>query len=286
MSKTKISLLIFSKDRASQLCLLLDSIERNAPNEFDIRVILKSSSPEFTAGYEKLGDYYPDLSISLEVDPDVSFKELTLDAMNKMGGNELFCMMTDDCLMFRPVPIQEIKDAFRVFPDEVGVASIRLGENTDIETYFTNSKMQPLNYVIVDNNLIGWQHKHYSPNSAYGYQFSIDGNVWRTEELLPIIRDADFNSPNTLEANLSGKTHLLKDYVVAPKLQTLCACPVNSVAGWNRSGDYFAQSTKFLNEQFIRGKNIDLDEAIRYSVEHVKATHWEIPYQFCERSER
>ena len=47
--------LILSKDRASQLRLLLESIGLNAPDLFnEIKIIHASSNEDFAKGYEKL----------------------------------------------------------------------------------------------------------------------------------------------------------------------------------------------------------------------------------------
>ena len=48
-----ITAIILSKDRASQLHLLLESIQRNSGNLFDIRVIYEASNAVFERGYQK-----------------------------------------------------------------------------------------------------------------------------------------------------------------------------------------------------------------------------------------
>jgi len=49
-----INAIIFSKDKACQLELLLRSIRRNTSNLFDIKVIYEASNGVFNQGYEKL----------------------------------------------------------------------------------------------------------------------------------------------------------------------------------------------------------------------------------------
>ena len=49
-----INAIIFSKDKACQLELLLKSIRRNTSNLFDIKVIYETSNGVFKQGYEKL----------------------------------------------------------------------------------------------------------------------------------------------------------------------------------------------------------------------------------------
>jgi len=280
---SKISLLIFSYDRAAQLCLLLDSIERNAPGEFDIRVILKSSSPEFTAGYEKLGDYYPDLSISLEVDSDVSFKELTLDAMNKLGDNKFMSFLTDDCLFYRESPLQELKNALLNHPNNIGVANLRVGLDTKIDCYFNGKLLPNLTYAELGPNLFYWNHRSYPANSAYSYVNTLDGGIWRTPDILDLVKNTEFKNPNELESGLSGKTHWLKPLCVAGNQQSVVAIPANSVSMWNQAGGQFPYSTKDLNEKFLGGFSIDLNAAVEYCRENISCTHGEIPFDFIKR---
>ena len=49
-----INAIIFSKDRAAQLRLLIYSIQKNAPHAFNLNVIYTSSNEEFNKGYEKV----------------------------------------------------------------------------------------------------------------------------------------------------------------------------------------------------------------------------------------
>ncbi len=61
-----INAIIFSKDRASQLRLLLYSIQKNAPHAFNLNVIYTSSNEEFKQGYEKLKDEFSSFSIRIK----------------------------------------------------------------------------------------------------------------------------------------------------------------------------------------------------------------------------
>ena len=56
-----INSIVFSKDRAAQLDLLLKSIEKNGKDVFQIKVIYASSEISFEKGYEKLIDKYPEV---------------------------------------------------------------------------------------------------------------------------------------------------------------------------------------------------------------------------------
>ncbi len=53
--------IVFSKDRAAQLDLLLKSISKNAKDVFQLKVIYASSEISFEKGYEKLIDKHPEV---------------------------------------------------------------------------------------------------------------------------------------------------------------------------------------------------------------------------------
>ena len=53
-----INAIILSKDKAPQLHLLIESLQRNNPNLFDIRVIYETTNNVYEQGYEKLKTFY------------------------------------------------------------------------------------------------------------------------------------------------------------------------------------------------------------------------------------
>ena len=54
-----ISAIVFSKDRAAQLDLLLRSINKNCPHFFEVCVLYTYSNEEFKQGYSLIQDKYP-----------------------------------------------------------------------------------------------------------------------------------------------------------------------------------------------------------------------------------
>ena len=85
-----MQILIFSKNRAQQLNLLLKSLYKNAPQFPDISVIHTWSSEQFKLGYDKLIKIYPDVKFVVEN----GFRNTTLQVIEK--STELICPMVDD----------------------------------------------------------------------------------------------------------------------------------------------------------------------------------------------
>ena len=118
--------IVFSKDRACQLNLLLSSLEKNAKNIFETKVIYTSSNLEFEEGYEKLINQYPEVKWIKE---SSNFKEDVLSSIQNTES-DYTCFFTDDDIVYRTLneddltsKLKEDKDAF--------CFSTRLGLNTN-----------------------------------------------------------------------------------------------------------------------------------------------------------
>ena len=66
MENYKNQLIIFSKNRACQLNLLLDSIKNNAPALFDKIHVLYKAEGDYFLGYEKIKEKYTGVNFYLE----------------------------------------------------------------------------------------------------------------------------------------------------------------------------------------------------------------------------
>ena len=89
-----ISTIIFSRDRANQLSLLLDSISKNGSNLFDMTIIYNASSDAFQDGYNILQDQYEEIVWIKQQSPPSDFRDITLDAIK--NSKEYVCFFVDD----------------------------------------------------------------------------------------------------------------------------------------------------------------------------------------------
>ena len=99
-----INSIIFSKDRAAQLDLLLKSIGKNAKDIFQLKVIYASSEISFEKGYEKLIDKYPEVKWMKE---SSNFKEDVLSAIDNTES-EYTCFFTDDDIVYRKINEEDL----------------------------------------------------------------------------------------------------------------------------------------------------------------------------------
>ncbi len=120
-----INAIIFSKDRAIQLRLLLDSIKKNADGIFNINIIYTGDNNEFEQGYEKL--------ISEEIVEGINWvkqsEDFKQDVLNLFDDEYKFtCCFTDDDIIFKTINEEEIINTIKSDP-EIFCFSLRLGKN-------------------------------------------------------------------------------------------------------------------------------------------------------------
>lgn len=271
-----ITATIFSKDRALQLKLLLTTIEKFAPGIFEINVIYKSSDDFYQEGYDKLIFECNNESIGLKninwLKED-KFKEQVLSCFNE---NKLSCFFTDDDLFFDTILEQEITDLINSDPD-IFCFSLRLGKN--VNHCYTLNCPNVLIPLSENQNSIVWDWtKHYAD---FGYPLSVDGHIFKTNDLKKLISKINFNNPNTLEIALQIFDNYPKSKMVSYLHSKLVNSPTNMVQNVieNRSGELFGHDTKYLNdlyldEYIINTSHIDFNS--------INSCHQELEFTFSE----
>jgi hypothetical protein len=115
--------------------------------------------------------------------------------------------------------------------------------------------------------------------SDYGYPLSLDGHVFRTNEIRRMTEAISFSDPNTYEGNQQIFGDHPRRRMAAYVHSTLVGVPVNRVQGVhsNRNGEKFAFSTSDLNSRYLSGERINLS-ALDFSC--VRGCHQELEYEF------
>jgi len=262
-----INSVIFSFDRAAQLHLLLESIEKNAKDIFNINVLYKHSDEDFKKAYELLKGRFQNINWVEEVD----FKEQTLKLTD--STLEHTCFFTDDDIIYNKVCESDIIQCLQ--NENVFCFSLRLGFNVNY-CYTLNCE----NILIPDKEdekFVWWNWtKSYAD---FGYPLSVDGHVFRTKEIKKLIKATRFNNPNTLEANLQVFDSYPKEIMVAYKTSALVNTPNNIVNQTydNRKGEHFNFPTKVLNDKYLSNHIINYD-LMNFS--NIKGCHQELEFKF------
>ena len=195
-----IPLFIASKDRPTQLKLLLESIERNAPDFFQINVLYSGSLYSYQLGYRKLQSEVSNVNW-IEEKTDWQYgrenSSTPLNIQRKNGvfieqfydfleanKDDVFCLMVDDNIVYNKVPISP-DDARNALDEKTFSFSFRLGRNTTIQNHLDGQPQLPLNIEKESGEFIKWNWHNYNNNfTDYAFPFSWDGVIYRTKNVL------------------------------------------------------------------------------------------------------
>ena len=255
-----IKFIIFSKDRPAQLDALLRSIEKYYPECVGI-VIFKGD------GYENFYHYgYSDEGATMK-----SLKDIVLDIMD----SKYTAFLVDDMQFidrFRAAGKEFYEFARR---DDIACLSLRLGVNInysypkqkEIDTPFPVEGM-----LRQAPELLEWEWMAYE--DYWGYPMSMDGHIFKTKDIKPLIEAIDFDTPNELEGQLA-LTPINKPYMICYDKPKVVNYPFNIVTTTceNRNMNIPAE---LLNESFRAGHRLKLMQPVNHRSCHVEQyPEWE-----------
>ena len=268
--KFPIRLIIWSKDRACQLSLLLKSIDKFAPDIFDIKILYKYSSDFFKIGYEKLIKDIPNITCTKEIDGQ--FQNWTYSQITT--ASHLVSFATDDSVIYRQL---EKKLLEKILPEqECYVTSLRGGYNTIVQDVHQNTTQPPLNVVVDSGDWLEWPIVCYHPHENYGYPFSLDFHIFRRSLMLRLLEDMTFNNSSELEGKLTAFRQEI-DYMKSPSQSVAVNIPINTAGGVTVAGKYHPISLEELNQKWLDGFEIDLDHI---AAQDIVGAHQEIQLQW------
>jgi hypothetical protein len=272
MKKYKNQLIIFSKNRACQLNLLLDSLKMNTPLLFDkISVLYKTDNEDYQLGYQKIFDKYPRIHFFNENNFRKDLFKLIDDEI------EATTFMVDDAVFYNQILARKI-DIIKPVVEDFIIFSLRLGKNCNY------SHPADLHYELGEHEVDGeYMTFDYTKqqNGDFKYPLSTDGHIFNTKLIKDLLIEIDFNNPNTLEAFLQRfvLTNSIPTTVKSFTESKLVSIPANLVNNTfnNRHGLQFGVSEKELNDKFLSGNEIDL---ITMEFSDINGPHKELKYVF------
>lgn len=246
--------LLFSKDRAAQLDLLLRSLERNAEPE-ETTVIWRASTPEFEEGYALL------FGGSARVEHqwmEQFFEDDVREALSM--SDETVTFLCDDDVMYRYARTP-------VFGDHVLCFSFRLGANTTLCYPTGEPQAWPG---------VSWEWRQQTGD--FGYPGSLDGHVYRTDDIRFMLSYQHFANPTQLEDVLTAACHDLAEerpLMVSYPHSSVVSVPVNRTSDQStvRYGQKHPVTAGELNTRFLTGERLDL-AALDFS--DVTSAHQEV----------
>lgn len=249
-----INLIIWSKDRASQLELLLRSIKQNIPNMFAITIIYTYSNKLFEDGYKKLIGEIKDVEFIYEN----NFYNDTVSACYN-SNMEYISFCTDDTVFYDSCSYT-FDDLLGYLPNNVNqVFSFRLGLNTLAQDIHYGTIQTPLmNHVYLNKDIISWNCKKYASNFNYGYPLALDAHVFKKDLICDLLKRYNkWKTTNELEGHIQQSISEI-DYITSFDKSIAVNVPLNNLSNITQAGHNYNYSNDFLNQKFLNGERLSL----------------------------
>lgn len=267
-----INLIIWSKDRACQLHLLLESINKHCPF-FDPHILYTYSNEEYGEGYRQLIENPPyDRGVFLSED---NFVEDTMNFVDN-PAYEHVCFSTDDTVIYRKslIDFDTLKCLFLPKLDNQ-VFTFRMGLNTIVQDCHRQTLQQPLHNPTKTNPCVMWNIKKYHPLSNYGYPLALDMHVFTKNYATNLVKKCmPWNNTNSLESNMQKYRNDI-DFMTSFEKSIAINIPANNMSTVTRHGEQYGYSNKYLNDCYLSGQRISLDEIER---ENIVGCHQEVRF--------
>lgn len=239
--------IIYSKDRAMQLELLLRSMKIYFAEwiGFEYHILYKCSNDRFKEGYDKIKGIHKE--INFKYIEETNFKEQTISFIYERYPH--VCFFVDDLYFKSPFSI--LSRSFYKYKHDDRVYCLSLRMSPHISKCYTEGVDSPPPEL--DEDLM-WSWR--GCKGDWAYPASLDAHIFRTFEILPLLKSLPYENPNTLEGQLACHP-IDKPLMVCCPESVVVNNPINKVqtVNGNSCGDI---SQEDLNEKFLGGKIISL----------------------------
>ncbi len=256
-----INCLIFTKNRACQLDLLLRSLDENFISGLDIHILAKATAAEYKKGYEKLIEKYMGKIFVWHWEVEGNFKDQVMAIVNNFDHDWTVCFCDDDVVLHRV----DVDPYLSSIKHDINALSLRMGMNIT-HCYPKNIDMEQPDLHIMENGLMKWNWMHCRRDLDWGYPMSLGANIYRTSWLKNVWDYIDFSAPNYIEGNMAMLAYQNLDWCDRPfqisfteqKVLNVDNNLVQDVCN-NRYDDSKGNAIPLLNSHYLQGFTIDLD---------------------------
>lgn len=238
--------LVFSRNRPFQLDSFLRSAKENARIDKRDISILHLYDSEYSESLRILKSEHPEC----EFIDETSFREQTL-AWVENASSDFLSFATDDAVFTRETRVGTAKEILSQNPAVLTV-SLRLGLHLDW-CYPMNCQQAVPNGQIF-SEVFAWDTR--SAEGDWGYPLSVDGHVYRKQEILEMLKRVPFSNPNTLEANLQSMKPFVQNVSCCFLKSSYFNSPLNVVQSVcrNRAGQVTVEE---LDAAYKSGRRFD-----------------------------
>lgn len=189
-----IDIIVFSKNRPAQLHLMLRSFFTYIDFPCTITVLYDTSPSKFEDGYEIVKAHFPEISF-------IKGKELKPSILSLLSSN--LCMFLSDDGFFRLPMIEKDKILLNSFENNEHLVSLSfsLGREVFCKWDITGPESK---IAQVDNyNMWGWNINNRQQYDLWFNPMQLIGNLFRTDDIKPIISSIEFNTVIELDQKMS-----------------------------------------------------------------------------------
>ncbi len=269
---------VFSKDRPLQLDATLQSLKLNCGDlgTSAVRVLYTTSHPRFATQYRVVVAEHADVEFVREE----HFKPALLEMVQETNH---VMFLVDDALFVGPLSLARTIQVIDEDPACLGF-SYRLGRNnTYCYTHDQPQRLPVFRDLGVDLLTFDWTDAEFD----FGYPLEVSSSLYRTADILPLLRELEYRNPNTLESALAQHANSYRE--AQPRLacysqSVAVSVPANLVqTAWkNRVVGNAALTAEALCDTYARGQRLDVE---RYRGVVPNACHQALDFFFLRRSD-
>lgn len=260
--------IIFSKDRAIQLHLLLESLEVNA-NYFELEIIYLATNDEYQKAYDLLISRFTKAKF-------IKQSEFNKDVLNcfKSYTGKFITFFVDDCIIYRPFDLKTALDILQNDEDVFSFA-LRMGKNTTF--CYTMQQNMTSGNLFEQENTMQWRWRY--GNYDFNYPICFDGHIYRTDDIYKILKAVAFHNPNTMELSVQHYKINCPQRMASFYTSALVNSPSNvvQIVCLAFNGIKHPFDVKILNEKYLAGEVIDF---ANLDFSNIIGAHQEIDYKF------
>lgn len=249
-----MNIVIFSKDRAAQLDLFLRSLKKFFPEwhlSKEIYVLYTYSTEDYGSGYAKLITMHPEVCYVYE-----SLNGFKTDLLKLVKQeNPLTVFFVDDDVFKEDFNLR--CEEMRSFVNRNDIICLSLRLYPKINYCYTMDIPVKLPQFIEGKYIWRWQE---AAPGDWSYPMSLDGHIFKTDDILSLIVQLNYSNPNTLEGEFACHPINIPNMICFEnsKIVNIPANKVQNVNS-NRCGNISSFS---INERFLNGNRLSLNKLL------------------------
>jgi len=244
-----MNIIVFSKNRPLQLDLFIRSFNKYVKNSknYKINILYTTNNIKFEKGYNMVNDRFNNIVMYKEK----NFKDDILSLIDKSIVETVF--FVDDDIFKDHIDFNDKQKEIFKNNQNILCRSLRLSKHLE-KCYSLNMVYTkiPL-FQSIENYIL---YKWIGQQGDYGYPMSLDGHIFRTNDILPLIIQYDFKNPNSMESILSMNP-IRKSYIICYEKSKILNNPCNIVQTYN-SNIHGNEDINILNNEYLNGNQISM----------------------------